>query len=195
MKIQVYCAYDKIVKLSSLIPHPMNPNIHPQDQIDKLGKLIKYHGWRKPVTVSNRSGYVIRGHGRVLAAQKEGILDVPVNYQDYDSDDQELADLVADNKVSEYSELDEDLSMEILDTLGGSGFDLELTGFDIGVYEKSRNSASDRGRLAKIPGSLVELPYIFKKDDRDRIMKILNRGDDPAKMLMQICRKMEALYA
>ena len=57
--VPVFCAYDEIVSISDLMPHPKNPNIHPQKQLDMLAKNISEMGWRSPVTVSKRSGYII----------------------------------------------------------------------------------------------------------------------------------------
>jgi hypothetical protein len=71
--------------------------------------------------------------------------------------------------------------------LGETGYDIELTGFDIGEYEEMRGKGSDGGSGGHSP-ELVELPYIFKKSDRDKIMQILNKGGDPAKTLLTICQ-------
>lgn len=68
--VAVACAFDKMVKIGDVKPNPKNPNQHPEAQIDALAKLIKHLGWRAPVTVSNRSGLVVRGHGRLMAAEQ-----------------------------------------------------------------------------------------------------------------------------
>lgn len=56
--------------------------------------------------VSNLSGYVTSGHGRILAARLNGWTQVPVNYQDYETFDQEYADVQADNSIASWAELD-----------------------------------------------------------------------------------------
>ena len=68
--VAVYCAHDKIVDTNSLVGNPRNPNKHPKEQITALAKIIKRQGWRHPIVVSNRSGFVVKGHGRLLAAKK-----------------------------------------------------------------------------------------------------------------------------
>ena len=83
-----------------------NPNQHPDEQIELLAKIIERQGWRAPVTVSTRSGLVVRGHGRLMAAKLIGLGSVPVDYQHYDSEEEELADLVADNRLSELAQVD-----------------------------------------------------------------------------------------
>lgn len=128
--IAVYCAHDKIVETDSLIGNPRNPNKHPKDQITALAKIIKRQGWRHPIVVSNRSGFVVKGHGRLLAAKELNAEYVPVDFQDYESEASEYADLMADNKIQEFSELDMKMSAEILQDIKDSGdIELEMSAF------------------------------------------------------------------
>lgn len=128
--IAVYCAHDKIVDTDELVGNPRNPNKHPKEQIAALAKIIKRQGWRHPIVVSNRSGFVVKGHGRLLAAKKLNAQQVPVDYQDYESEASEYADLMADNKIQEFSELDEKLSADILQDIKNSGdIELEMSAF------------------------------------------------------------------
>ncbi len=90
--IAVYCAHDKIVETDSLVGNPRNPNKHTKDQIAALAKIIRRQGWRHPIVVSNRSGFVVKGHGRLLAAKKLGASEVPVDFQDYESEASEYSD-------------------------------------------------------------------------------------------------------
>ena len=66
--VPVFCAYDAIVPLSQLRPNPGNPNHHGTDQIERLGGIIRATGWRNAITVSNLSGLIVKGHGRMEAA-------------------------------------------------------------------------------------------------------------------------------
>lgn len=72
-EIPVFCAHDEIVDTLKLVPNPKNPNKHPQEQIELLTRIIKATGWRQPITVSKRSGFVVKGHGRLLAAVGGGL--------------------------------------------------------------------------------------------------------------------------
>jgi hypothetical protein len=67
-EIPVFCAYDELVATPTLTGNPRNPNKHPQEQIKLLATIIRSQGWRAPITVSRRSGFVVRGHGRLDAA-------------------------------------------------------------------------------------------------------------------------------
>lgn len=127
--IPVYCAFDKIVDIAEVTPNPKNPNTHPPEQIELLAKIIQGQGWRAPVTVSTLSGMVVRGHGRLMAAQLLGLDAVPVDYQNYASEDDELADLLADNKISELSEIDNKKLAEAFANIDLEIINEGLTGF------------------------------------------------------------------
>ena len=84
--IKVDCAHDSLVETEKLIPNPRNPNKHPQKQLDLLAKIIKAQGFRNPIVVSNRSGFIVKGHARLEAAQILGIKECPVDFQDYENE-------------------------------------------------------------------------------------------------------------
>lgn len=128
--IEVWCAYDKLVKVEELIAHPKNPNTHPQSQIKILAQNIRYHGWRHPIVVSKLSGYIVAGHGRLEAAKELGVSIVPVEYQNFASEDNELAVLVGDNRLAELSSLDLNGLQDIIDGFKASDFDTILAGFE-----------------------------------------------------------------
>ena len=144
--IPVFCAYDKIVELSELRPNPKNPNQHPEEQVALLAKIIEVQGWRAPVTVSTLSGYIVRGHGRFLAAKLIGC-PVPVDYQDYKSEDEELADLVADNRLAELSEIDNKLLADVF--AGLQDIDVSLTGYTRDEVDEI-NAALEESLMADI---------------------------------------------
>lgn len=127
--MQVFCACDELVPIEDLRPNPKNPNRHPAEQIRLLAKIMKEQGWRAPITVSTRSGYIVRGHGRLLAAAEAGFSHCPVDFQEYDSDEAEKADLLADNRISELSSNDEHALDRLLGELEAADFDLELAGY------------------------------------------------------------------
>ncbi len=127
--IPVYCSFDKIVEIGEVKPNPRNPNTHPQDQIEMLAKIIQAQGWRAPVTVSTLSGLVVRGHGRLMAAIDAGLSHVPVDYQHYDSEEAETADLIADNRIAELAEIDNKMLAELFGSFDAESIDVSLTGY------------------------------------------------------------------
>jgi ParB-like chromosome segregation protein Spo0J len=128
--IEVWCSFDKLVPVEDLQPNPRNPNTHPARQVELLAKNVRYFGWRHPVTVSKRSGFIVAGHGRLEAARELGVQLVPVDYQDFASDNDEMAVLVADNRLAELASLDLNSLEGIIDELRVADFDTLLTGFD-----------------------------------------------------------------
>lgn len=143
MKIPVHCAKDKLVDVHELVPHPKNPNKHPKKQIELLSKIIRAQGWRSPVVVSERSGYVVSGHGRIDAAKLLDIEKVPVNVQKFKSEAEEYAHLIADNKIAEYAEMQDDKVGDILAELKKVDFDLDLTGFTPGEIAKAMDAQQE----------------------------------------------------
>jgi hypothetical protein len=128
--IKINCAHKKVVKISDLAPHPKNPNKHPQNQIDAFETLLENHGWRLPICVSNLSGFIVRGHLRYYTALKMGETKVPVDYQDYENEAMELADLTADNHIPEMAQMDEELLNDLLVQIKGMpDVDIAVTGY------------------------------------------------------------------
>lgn len=126
MEEKFQCAYTELVDIDTLVENPKNNNKHPEKQIEMLAKIIKFQGQRSPIVVSKRSGFIVKGHGRLQALKKLGYTKVAVDYQDYESEAQEYADMTADNKISELAEFDKDMFMAEFPTL--SVKDIELFG-------------------------------------------------------------------
>jgi len=126
---EVFCANSEIRKLDAIIEHPRNPNKHPAEQLRLLAKIIQSTGWRSPIVISKRSGFVIKGHGRFQAAQLAGLTEAPVDLQDYESEAAEWADMIADNQLAELADMSRDELRALAIDLEKSGADTELTGF------------------------------------------------------------------
>jgi hypothetical protein len=127
--VPVWCAHDSLIDTLKAVPHPRNPNKHPDRQIKLLARIIRAQGWRAPIVISTRSGFIVSGHARASAANLLGLETVPVNYQHFGTDAEELEHLVADNKIAELAELDLSGIGEIMHELKGLNADLTLTGF------------------------------------------------------------------
>ncbi len=125
--VSVFCAFDEVVDINDLKENPRNPNTHPSVQIDLLAQIIKKTGWRAPITVSNLSGFIVKGHGRLQAAKAAGFKHCPVEYQNFQDEEEEMAALLADNKLAELAEIDVDKLTEIFKDYEFE--DLSLTGY------------------------------------------------------------------
>lgn len=137
--ISVFCSYDKIVKIENVKPNPANPNTHPEEQIKNLAQNIKSIGWRYPITISNQSGMIVKGHGRLMAAKYLGVKEVPVEYQNYSSEEEEMADLLFDNRIQELSEIDRKTLLNCFENYDTGNIPFELSGY---TEEEYRDLAS-----------------------------------------------------
>ena len=122
--------------VTSLIPNPRNPHQHGEKQIALLAKIIRHQGWRAPITVSRRSGFIVAGHGRLAAAKLLGLETAPVDHQDFASEADEYAHLIADNRIAELADTDDELLEQLLAELNAGELDMDLTGFDKAALDK-----------------------------------------------------------
>jgi DNA modification methylase len=111
-----------------LVPYERNARTHSATQIAQIAASIVEFGFNAPILVDSNAG-IIAGHGRLMAARKLGLPEVPVIVLDHLSETQKRAYIIADNKLTELGGWDaEALSLELKD-LQGAEFDLDLLGF------------------------------------------------------------------
>lgn len=175
--IAVFCRYDDLIELTELKPNPGNPNMHPDSQLDLLGEIIRKTGWRAPITISKRSGLITKGHGRRQAAMKAGLKWAPVEYQDYASEEEEHADLIADNRIAELAEMDSDKLTAMLEEMqAAEDFPLELTGLDEAALDELLGSddapgiSEDDDDVPDIEGPEITKPGDVWRLGRHRLM-------------------------
>ena len=121
---------DKIERRSvdALIPYARNARTHSDEQVAQLAASIKEWGWTTPVLI-DEDGEIIAGHGRVMAARKLGIEEVPTMTATGWSKAQKQAYVLADNQLPQNAGWDMDLLKVEMEDLSGDGFDLSLIGF------------------------------------------------------------------
>jgi ParB-like chromosome segregation protein Spo0J len=119
------------IKTESLVPYARNAKLHDENQVSKIASSIREFGFNNPVLVDGeKPPGIIAGHGRVLAAKKLGLAEVPCIRLAHLSEAQKRAYILADNRLAELgggwdSEM---LKLELAD-LGELDFDLETIGF------------------------------------------------------------------
>ncbi len=164
------CAYDELIDVDLLVPNPKNPNKHPDEQIKLLAKIMAHQGVRSPIVVSNRSGFITKGHGRLMAAKLNGWTQMPVDRQDYETEADEYADMVADNKIAELAETDlEMIKMELLEF---PELDFELLGIpDFNLSEiqelsevKNTNKEFDQSNFDNFDHQCPKCGFEFNDD-------------------------------
>ena len=114
--------------VNDLLPYARNARTHSDEQVAQIAASIREWGWTTPVLV-DESGGIIAGHGRVMAARKLGITEVPVMVAVGWSEQQKRAYVLADNKLALNAGWDMEMLALELGDLAGAGFDMNLTGF------------------------------------------------------------------
>src|SRR5712671_6588388 len=114
--------------IDKLIPFARNPRTHSEAQVTQIAASIAEFGFNNPILVDTKAG-IIAGHGRLLAARKLQLTEVPVIVLDHLTDAQKRAYVIADNQLALNAGWDEELLRLELATLAGEAFDINLIGF------------------------------------------------------------------
>ena len=114
--------------IERLIPYARNSRTHSDAQVAQIAASIKEWGWTTPVLV-DEDGQIIAGHGRIMAARKLGMIEVPVVIAKGWSDAQKRAYVIADNKLALNAGWDESILKLEFEELQSLDFDYQLTGF------------------------------------------------------------------
>lgn len=128
MELFVNFYHYKTVRVADVTPYSKNARTHSDDQIDQLRSSIRQFGWTNPVLI-DEDGVLIAGHGRLEAAKREGMGELPAIVVAGLTSEQRRALAIADNKLALNAGWDVDLLREELEELQADGFDLALTGF------------------------------------------------------------------
>ena len=142
--------------LSELIPYINNSRKHSDDQVPQIAASIKEFGWTNPILVDGDNG-IIAGHGRIMAAKKLNMTEVPVIELAHLSKEQRKALIIADNKLALNSDWDTNLLALELQDLKDLDFNLDLTGFSseeldglLNVLEETEG-LTDENEIPEIP--------------------------------------------
>lgn len=152
-------------KVSALVPYARNSRTHSPEQISQIAASIKEWGFTTPILV-DADGQIIAGHGRLLAAQKLGLDEVPTMTAEGWTDAQKKAYVIADNKLALNADWDNAMLAIEMQELGDLGFDRDLTGFgkdEIGALFDEPNFAAgtedDQGKLDQLDPKMVQCPH------------------------------------
>jgi DNA modification methylase len=121
--------------IDRLRPYERNPRTHSEAQVDQIAASVVEFGWTNPVLVDEEGG-ILAGHGRLLAARKLGLAEVPVIRFEHLSEAEKRAYILADNQIALQAGWDDALLAEELAWLRDERFDLDLIGFDATELER-----------------------------------------------------------
>ena len=125
----------KWVPIEQIKPYSRNAKKHPAKQVALLAQQISTLGFDQPICV-DKDFVIIKGHGRREGAIAAGMKEVPVIVRTDLTEEQCIQARLADNKIAEYGEIDEDMLRFEFGTLARLDMDLTLTGFELGAIEK-----------------------------------------------------------
>jgi ParB-like chromosome segregation protein Spo0J len=156
---------------SELIPYARNSRTHSEAQIAQIAASIKEFGFTNPVIIDEDNG-IIAGHGRVMAAQKLGIDEVPCVQVTGWTKAQKKAYVIADNKLALNAGWDNEMLKLEFEELKEFDFDLDLTGFspdelsDLLLEPDFQAGAiDDQGKLDELSPKIVTCPYCNNQFD------------------------------
>lgn len=129
-------------KVSDLLPYARNARTHSEAQVSQLAASIKEFGFNNPVAI-DADGMILCGHGRVMAAQKLGLTEVPTVCLSHLSATQKKAYILADNKLALNAGWDNDMLKVELEDLKFSNFDLDLVGFSTEELDEIMNQEEE----------------------------------------------------
>ena len=175
-------------KVADLIPYVNNARTHSDEQVTQLASSIKEFGFINPVIIDDHNG-LIAGHGRLLAAKKLGLEEVPVLVESHLTEAQKKAYILADNKLALNAGWDADLLKVELSELKDLGFDnLDTIGFSEDEIKDILNTeleaVEDEGA-----GEIPEEPKTQRGDiwtlGEHRLMCGDSTSENDVKVLMQ----------
>jgi DNA modification methylase len=145
--------------LEKLLPYAGNARLHDEDQVARIAASIVRFGWTVPALVDER-GVLVAGHGRLLAARRLGLKEVPVIRLAHLSEAEARAYRIADNRLTEMSSWDEEALAAEFSRLKEDSFDLELTGFDQSEIDRLLGGLDEGGPASEAEDDVPEPPAV-----------------------------------
>ena len=147
------------VDVSALTAFSGNPRTHSDTQIDQIAASIREFGWTNPILVDD-GGTIIAGHGRLAAATRLGLDQVPVIRLGHLSDAQRKALVIADNQLALNAGWDEAALSNLIRELDAEKFDLDLLGFVSEELDRYLASFAEDVAAVTEEGELPEVPVV-----------------------------------
>jgi len=134
--------------VADLIPYAANSRTHSDAQVAQIAASIKEFGWTNPILIDD-DNTIIAGHGRLLAARKLGMEEVPAIILDHLTKAQQRALVIADNQLALNAGWDMDMLKAEIEDLSLESFNLDLLGFDDKFLDSLNADAFEETRIAE----------------------------------------------
>lgn len=161
--------------VADLIPYAANSRTHSDAQVAQIAASIKEFGWTNPILVSG-DDTIIAGHGRLLAARKLALVEVPVIVLDHLSKPQQRALVIADNQLALNAGWDMDMLKAEIEDLKLDDFDIDLLGFDEKFLDALNAEPFEEERI----GEEQDVEAVFEiavtcadEDEQEKVYQIL----------------------
>jgi hypothetical protein len=162
------------LNIDRLIPYARNSRTHSDEQVAQVAASIREFGFTNPILIDAQDG-IIAGHGRVMAARKLGLEEVPCIRLGHLTEMQKRAYIIADNKLALNSGWDEEMLGIELSDLREENFDLALIGFDADGIEAALNPPEPKiDKLKDDYTHKVGAPVYEPKGERPPISELAN---------------------
>jgi hypothetical protein len=186
----------KKAKTADLVPYARNSRTHSETQINKIAASITEFGFLNPIITDGNNG-IVAGHGRVMAAQKLGLDELPTIDAAHLSEAQRRAYVIADNRLALDAGWDDELLKIELKDLDSAGFDLTLTGFDLDELASLFDTASLDGAedepvenysrkieapIYEITGEKPAVSALYDEDKANQLKADIAKADLPAEI-------------
>lgn len=192
----------KQLNVKDLIPHPSNPRIL-DDAVKPVARSIQEFGFINPVII-NENKIILAGHARTKAAESLGMEKVPTLTIKNLSKAQELAYLLADNRLSENASYDNNMLADVIKSIEDMDYDTTVTGYSedeiqafinastenlddlLGLSEQEENYSKEIEIEDEPESNMVRVSFFFSKEERNTVMNAVEtvKENAPEKITM-----------
>src|ERR1019366_6579170 len=163
MTLQAMVKNIELWLIDRLIPYARNPRTHSDAQVAQIAASIAAFGFNNPILVDTKNG-IIAGHGRLLAARKLELQEVPVIVLDHLTEAQKRAYILADNQLALNAGWDDTLLAAELAALQQEDFDISLIGFEdeelarLLTAQDEADGLTDEDAIPELPETPISVP-------------------------------------
>ena len=161
--------------VADLIPYAANSRTHSDAQVAQIAASIKEFGWTNPILIDG-DNTIIAGHGRLLAARKLGLEEVPAIILDHLTKAQQRALVIADNQLALNAGWDMDMLKAEIEDLNLENFNLDILGFDDKFLDSLNADAFEETRIAEEQSveAVFEIAVTCaNEDEQEKVYQIL----------------------
>jgi len=163
------------IAVETLLPYAKNSRTHSDEQVAQIAASIKEFGFNNPILI-DKENTIIAGHGRLMAARRVGMADVPCIRLGHLTETQRKAYIIADNRLALNAGWDNELLTIELNDLLEDGFALDILGFDADELKnlldpvKPTEGLTDEDAVPEVPEEPKTKPGDIYRLGKHRLM-------------------------